>query len=178
MKEEAMLYEELKKNKFKSKFYGKNKNRYPYGLRKKYIRIPINVSFPNEIEKGYKNMTLDLFKYIEKGQALMRKTKKGCIPIDIKWISKKFNLSERRAKEYISSLKKYRIIDEIMYIKKKEKVYIVNPKYCINNIFVDIITMYIFQDDLEMSAFTLKEMNKIIEEQEINKEVRSVKNGR
>ena len=57
-------------------------------------------------------------------------------------------------------------------------MYIVNPKYCINNIFIDIISMYIFQDDMELSAYTKKEMSKIVKEQEIDKEVRSVKNGR
>ena len=179
MKEEQnILYEELKANNFRTKFYGKNKTKYPYGMRKKYIRIPTNVSLPEDIEKSYKGMTLELFKHMEDGQVLMRNTRKGYVPIDKKWIAKKFNLSESRVSKYIASLKKHRIIDEIMYIKRKEKMYIVNPKYCINNIFIDIISMYIFQDDMELSAYTKKEMSKIVKEQEIDKEVRSVKNGR
>lgn len=176
------LYDELKDNNYKSKFYGRAKEQqyaqYPYGLRRKYIRIPVNVSLPEELKPSAKEMTLELFKYISEGQVLMHRTSKGYKPIDKDWIMKKFNMSERSAREYISSLKKYRIIEEVLYIKKKEKAYIVNPKYCMYSIFCGADVMYIFQDDMDLTALTLKSVNEEVKRQEVKKNIRSVKNGR
>lgn len=176
--EDTDLYEELKKNNFKPKFYGEDNKQYPYGLRRKYIRIPVNVSLPEEMKPSAKEMTLELFKYISAGQVLMHRTTKGYKPIDKKWIAKKFNMSERSTREYIASLKKYRIIDEILYIKKKEKAFVVNPKYCMYSIFVGADVMYIFQEDMDLSTLALKSVTEEVKRQDLKEEIRRIKNGR
>lgn len=172
------LFEEMKKSGYRNKFYGKDKKVYPYGLRKKYIKIPVNMSLPQDLLPRYKEITLELFKYITAEQVLMYRGNKGYKPINKEWIEKKFGLSKRRTGELIASLKKNRVIDEIMYVKKKEKMYIVNPKYCMISMFVGAEVMYIFQDDMELSAYALKEVSSIVKEKRIDEEIRSVKNGR
>lgn len=176
--EDTDIYEELKENNFRPKFYGKGKDQYPYGLKRKYIRIPVNVSLPEEMKSSAKEMTLELFKYITLGQVLMYRSNKEYKPIDKKWLEKNFKMSERSAREYIASLKKYRIIDEVMYIKKRQKAFVVNPKYCMYNLFVGADIMYIFQEDMDLSAYALKSVSEAVKRQGINEEIRRVKNGR
>lgn len=178
MKKEYELYKELVDRKFRPGFIGKDKNVYPYGIRRKYIRIPIGVDLPKELKGAYKNYVIDLYKNLNEEQALVRRTNDGYVPIDIKWIVKRFSISERTAKDFIASLKKFRLIEEVVYTDTNKKVYLVNPKYCMNSTFVSAEVMYIFRDSMDLSTLADNGVYNAIKRLNIEDKIRIVKNGR
>lgn len=173
------LYAELKASNYKPRFYGEKGNKvYPYGLRRKYVKLPVNTDLPKDIKPSFREIVYDLFKRMSLGQVLMKETSSGQVPMDKQWIKKHYGMTDRTCSDLIASLKKNRVLEEVLYIKKKQRAYMVNPKYCMSSIFVGAEVMYIFQDDMDLTGLGYRNIREIVKEEKIDEKIRSVKNGR